>query len=156
MVVMVPAAGPDSFEMSSYYHVACFAVPRKYKHLGVEEFVTEHVTDTSDDQSILTDIEAFAKSMEQAAGTASKTKKGDQDGGGDTLMDRIARVAKEELTKDDGPKKKKVKKDEDEEFRQMVELYKQHHKKKIDDLKDYLRYEYTHLVDHFLFLQSSK
>lgn len=139
MVVMVPAAGPDSFNMSSYYHVACFAVPRKYKHLGAQEFVTEHVTDTSEDQSILNDIEAFAKSMEQATGGGAKTKKGEQEGG-DTLMDRVAQVAKEELSKDDGPKKKKAKKDEDEEFRQMVELYKEHHKKKIDDLKDYLRW----------------
>ena len=151
-MVRVPAAGPDSFDMSSYYHAPCFTVPRKYKHLGIEEFVTEHVTDTSDDQSILTDIEAFAKSMEQAAATTSKTKQGDQDGGGDTLMDRIARVVKEELTKDSGPKTKKVKKDEDAEFREMVELYKQHHKKKIDDLKDYLRYdEFTFALVFFLF-----
>jgi hypothetical protein len=152
MVVMVPASGPDSFEMSSYYHVPCFAVPRKYKHLGVQDFVTDHVTDTSEDQSILKDMDAFVKSMESSSGGAKATK-GDANDGGDSFMDRIAQVAKEELTKDNGPKKKKVKKDEDEEFRQMVELYKEHHKKKIDDLKDYLRYEHFYSCSVIVFCQ---
>lgn len=128
--------------MSSYYHVPWFTVPRKYKDLGVEDFVTDHVTDTSEDQSILSDMPAFVKSMEQASSGGAKLKRDDQDRN-DTFMDSIAPVAKEGMTKDDGPKKKKVKKDDDEEFRQMAELYKEHHKKKIDDLKDYLRFSHA-------------
>ncbi len=136
MAVMVPASSADGFDMSSYYHVECFSLPRKLKHLGAEEFLKEHVTDTSDDQSILKDLEKMAEAIEQASG-GKKTKKEEQ--GNDTLMDRITRVAKNELAKDEEPATKKVKKEVDEEFRQMVELYKEHHKKKIDDLKDYLR-----------------
>lgn len=140
MAVIVPASGPDSFEMSSYYHVECFALPRKLKHLGAEEFLKEYVTDTSEDQSILTDLGKIAQAIEQASGGKKVKKEEEQEN--ETFMDRVARVAKQELKANDDdeqPAKKKAKKEIDDEFRQMVDLYKEHYKKKIDDLKDYLR-----------------
>lgn len=143
--------------MSSYYHVGCFVLPRKLKHLGTEDFVREKVTDLSEDQSILpAQFDTIVSQIEESAGAAGSAKKKVKREGGDgddeeekeNLMTRVAAEAKVELDEEEGkqPAKKKAKKEttkiskaEEEEFRDMVELYKEHYKTKVDILKDFLR-----------------
>jgi ribosomal protein L12E/L44/L45/RPP1/RPP2 len=131
-----------SYAMSSYYHVGCFVLPRRLKHLGAQEFVQEHVTDISEDTSILPDrMNEIVAQIEQVA----PKKKVEEE---ETFMTRIAAAAKEQLEAEEGkpPASKKAKKEtkktkkaEEEEFREMVELYQDHHKTKGDTLKDFLR-----------------
>jgi hypothetical protein len=124
--------------MTSSYHTACFALPRRLKSDGAEAFVTTYVQDTSEDQSILPDQqEKIIKDIETATNSIGKKTKKDE-GEEESFMTRVEATAKAEL---DGkePNTKKVKTEQDEEFRKFVEFYKVHHKQKMEDLKDFLR-----------------
>lgn len=153
MVVTVPG---DEYDMSSNYHVGCFVLPRKVaKLMDAEEFVREHVTDTSEDKTILPDqFDKIVTQMEEANSAKSKKNKkvkgeGGDDGEEETFMTRIAAAATAELEAEEGkpPEKKKAKKGttitskaEEEEFCKFVEIYKEHHNSKADILKDFLRW----------------
>lgn len=122
--------------------------------MDAEEFVREHVTDTSEDKTILPDqFDKIVTQMEEANSAKSKKNKKVKGEGGDggeeeTFMTRIAAAATTELEAEEGkpPEKKKAKKGttvtskaEEEEFCKFVEIYKEHHNSKADILKDFLR-----------------
>ena len=135
------------FDMSSWYHPECFVLPKKYREMGVADFVTDLITDTSDDNSILpAQSEKIIAALEEAQTKKRKAtpKKNSGEAQPETLIGRVAKVAKEELAlegKGNPPPKKKAKKgDADEkEFAEMVDLYKDYYKLKVDELKDFLR-----------------
>jgi len=125
--------------MTSNYHTACFALPRRLKSDGAEAFVTSYIQDTSDDQSILpAHQDKIIQDIEMATNNTGKKKIKDETID-DSFMARVESTAKAELD-DKEPPAKRVKTVQDDEFRKFVELYKIHHKQKIDDLKDFLRY----------------
>jgi len=156
MAITFPA-DPDkegSFDLSSYHHVECFKLPRKFKgQMSPAEFVDEMVT--SEDPAILPKKrEEIIDKIEEANAHGSPKKRvkkehGDEeeDEEDNNLMQRVKKVAEAELKGDvKPPAKKKVKQEKgaagetEEEFRQMVKLYKKYHKEKQDELKDILRY----------------
>lgn len=146
--VQVHAPGQGDFTMTSNYHTSCFALPRRLKSDGAEAFVTTYLRDTSDDQSILpAQQEKIIEDIETSTNSSGKVKK-KEDIDQDSFMTRVEVTAKAEL---DGkePAAKKAKTQEDSEFRKFVDLYKTHHKQKIEDLKDFLRYVIGKLdIDH--------
>ena len=137
--LQVHAPGQGDFTMTSNYHTSCFALPRRLKSDGAEAFVTSYIQDTSDDQSILpAHQDKIIQDIEMATSHTGKKKHKDETIE-DSFMARVESTAKSELDAKE-PAAKKVKKEQDDEFRKFVELYKVHHKQKIDDLKDFLRY----------------
>lgn len=143
--VHVPAKDDGGYDMTSWHHVDCFKLPKKFaagaSAMSVEEFFQDMVTDNSDDNEILPArmdelvAKVTAASAAKTPKKAAKKKDADDD---NTLVGRLKQAYIAEQSGDEKPAKK-LKRDDDGEFDQLLELYKEHHKKKVDNLKDYLR-----------------
>eukprot|EP00934_Nitzschia_sp_Nitz4_P003434 Nitzschia sp. Nitz4//scaffold29_size155292//65550//67145//NITZ4_002656-RA/size155292-processed-gene-0.45-mRNA-1//-1//CDS//3329546442//3424//frame0 len=138
--VNVPADESGAgYALSSNFHVGCFKLPRKFAKVDPADFCQEKLVDGSDDQSILpAKLEKIIALVQEAnaAGPVKRKKGSSGDDTPKTFMDRV----KAQALSEDEPPKKKSKANNDDEFEQFVELYKEHHKKKADNLKDYLRW----------------
>ena len=131
-------SGPG-FDVTSYYHPECFKFPRKLGKISASKFVQDLLEDKSDDQSILPDQQDDLIEKLEAAQVAKKKKATKEDGGDETIMDRIKKAATQE-DQEGEPAKKKAKTEADASFDQMVNLYKDYKSLKADSLKDFLRY----------------
>lgn len=155
MVVTIPAeSSHNGFEMKSYYEPGCFKIPKKFSSgatkLSAEDFVRDHVLDRSEDQSIFPDkLEEITELVKEASAPNKKKRKSPvktktESSEPDTIMSKVKVAALSEIKGASTRPTKKMKQDPaesdaDATFREMVELYKEHYKKKLDELKDYLR-----------------
>lgn len=144
--------------MTSYHHVGCFKLPRKYSQgagkITPLEFLQEYVTDTTADNSILpAKLEELAEKMEDASSNKTKAKAAaadeDETGGEMTLIARVKAAYKRQEGEKEPPKKKKK---NDAELEPLVESYANHCKSKVEDLKEMLRYVmkefYVYIMDY--------
>ena len=143
--------------MSTNYHPGCFKIPRKFAKLSPAEFVDEHVTDATDDNSLLPDRKDEIVGQIEAAMASTSAKKKKETPGVDEDKGLMARLkARYETWKENGsderPKKKSKKsggkKEEgdadDEEIVRMLPVYDDLKDKKLPELKDILRYVLLH------------
>ena len=137
------------YAISSNYHPGCFKIPRKFStgpnKMSVEEFVDEYLNDASDGCVILPDRrDEIVQQIESAmASTPAKKKKTSKDGDeGAGLISKLKKKyeAWKESGADEPPKKKAKKSAADDEVSEMFLAYEDHKGKKLDDLKEILRY----------------
>jgi hypothetical protein len=149
LCVVVPKSNEDGFDMSSYHHVGCFQLPRKYStgagKITAMEFLQEYVTDASAEGSILPDkMLELAGKMESALANKTKAKAaaaGEAESGGEmTLVARVKAAYLRQQGEAESPKKKMKKDDDDAALAPLVEIYAKHHKSTVDGLKEILRY----------------
>ena len=145
MCITVPPKDPTGFEMTSYHHVGCFRLPRKYAtgatKISPAEFLEDYVTDTTDDNSILPKkldelAELIANSSAVESSTSTKKRSAPEKG---SLIERLSAALEEDQ---ENRPKKKVKKDkggQDDDWNKMVEIYGRYHKNKLNDIKEVLR-----------------
>jgi hypothetical protein len=138
--------------MSYSHHVDCFKLPRGLSSVSIEEFVEDYLTDGGDErtgQSLFPDQKDEAiRLLHQAAEKKKKgvTKKKSIDEDKETILFRLKVAVKAEEDDAKEPPKKKMKKemtaknDDSDEFQAMVPVYKKYHKKKLEELKDILRW----------------
>jgi hypothetical protein len=145
MRMCVSSEGSGDYNIVKYHHVGCFKLPRKLKHMSVEEFLIDEVTDNSDDISILEDEgkrTEVIRLIEAAAANITKKKKAGKADADSTIMGMIKKAASDAA---DGPKKKKQKTEDggsDTDFDSLVKEYNaiMATKPNVDTLKDFLRY----------------
>jgi hypothetical protein len=155
MCVVVPKAeGSSGYDLSSYHHVGCFRLPRKFQtgstKLTPEEFVSDHVE--APDEILPSKLAEIVQLIGNAnnSGEAAKKKKMKSDEYAEedtTIMGQLKEAYQKQQQKGGGggePKSKKVKRDET--FEKMLDLYTLHCKTKADSLKDFLRYVRGYLV----------
>ena len=132
--------------MSSWYHPACFNLPRKYatgaSKISPAEFVRDILQDTSSDGSILPAradelAQAIAAKGGSAVGSGAK-----EDGEGDPSHAAIAKIKKEyeqtvASSKGDGEKPSKKAKSNSTT---LLEAYGEYHKQTAEKLKTVLRW----------------
>jgi hypothetical protein len=149
----VTVPGPD-FDATSYFHVECFRLPRKFTtgstKISMQEFVRDYLTDTTDTQCILPQkSKEIVQQLEEAAtsgggaagGSAKKRVKSEED---DTAEEAhkslMGRLKAEWEGASSASKKAKKSSGDDQELREMLEVYEEHYKSKADSLKEILRY----------------
>ena len=161
MCVVVPANENHEYDLTSYHHVGCFRMPRRFStgasKMAPEDFVREYLTDVTENQEILPSRADEIADLIANSGVNQKGGKVKQEGKGaepSSILARIKSAAEEEEAAE--PKKKKIKKEQEDTFDKMVKAYKQHCKTKTDVLKDYLRYVrddcVVRLCGHFVLL----
>ena len=152
IVAVAPAKGDDSYEMKYNYHPECFNLPRKYStgagKMSAAEFVAEILQDES--REILPDLtEKLAKDIAgKHRGAAGAAGGGAADADGKKISP-IAAVKEAHAARVQGePVAKKAKKEEGGGGvdPRLVDSYDAHHKEKIDELKDVLRWNRQHLT----------
>ena len=123
--------------------------------MSVEEFVDEYLNDTTDGGVILPDRkDEIVQQIESAmATTPAKKKKTSKDGDGEEgagLMSKLKTKyeAWKESGADEPPKKKAKKSAADDEVSEMFLAYEDHKGKKLDDLKEILRYVCSSLLQY--------
>ena len=170
LCVVVPKSDEDGFDMASYHHVGCFQLPRKYStgagKITPMEFLQEHVTDTSADNSILPDqMLELADQMENATSNKAKAKAAaaaaQEESGEMTLIARVKAAHKRQQEASETKKKtKKTKrdpdKDKDAELEPLVTSYATHCKSTTEKLKELLRYviKRTRVLDFLVIFDS--
>lgn len=129
--------------MSSSHKISCFKIPRKLTSQGidVEEFF-DTILEDDGELKLERRNEILAGLREAATKTKQKKPKVSEDGGADTIMDRLKAAVEKSDDGDDEPAKKKQKgSSREEEFRSMLRVYKQYHKgTTASELKDILRW----------------
>jgi hypothetical protein len=153
MCVVVPKPeGSSGYDLSSYHHVGCFRLPRKFQtgstKLTPEEFVSDYVE--APDDILPGKLDEIVQLLigNTSGDSAKKKKKADDDNTNaeedTTIMGQLKAAYQEQQKKGGEPKSKKVKRDET--FEKMLDLYTLHCKTKADSLKDFLRYVRGYLV----------
>ena len=159
MCITVPPKDDDGFEMTSYQHVGCFRLPRKFTtgatQLTPEDFLEDFVSDGTDDGSILPkrlqELADLISNATVAKASGSSKKKRSSASSEDSLISRLSTAYLKQSEDDDeadSRPKKKVKKEKGSKekgpknsdgWEEMVKIYGRYHKSKSDDLKEILR-----------------
>jgi rubrerythrin len=147
-----PQRENQDYAMSYSHHVDCFKLPRGLAGVSIEEFVDDYLTDGGDEKTgpllpekkdeVITLLEEAAAKKK---GGKRKSTGGDEEGK-ENILSRVQAAVKgqEDGAETEEPAKKKVKKekkkDGEDEVQAMIPIYKKYHKKKVDELKDILRW----------------
>ena len=130
--------GNGDFLMDMHYHPACFPIPKKYAQ-NMENFLTDVVFDKDNILPDKLDEILAARASKKAEAKAVKTK--------NALLAKLDEALKNQEKENGGddvkgeePSKKKLKTEQNgENFEELVQVYKAHHTKKNDELKEILR-----------------
>ena len=143
------APGPGDFDIVKWYHVDCFPFPRKLKSEGetCQTFV-ETILEDNTEESILNDDEEKAAviALLEKKGCRKKVDGGDSPPNSKGASDVIAKIKRDAdliaQEEEDGPKSKKVKTETEisETDRAKAEIFAVLSSKKVDELKDVLRW----------------
>jgi len=169
IVSIAPPKDEGGYEIKSYTHPVCFTIPRKYatgaNKISVEEFVTDHLQDFSDDGASL--LPARAAEVIAAISTKADTKKKDSSAGGGgngplALVQQAYQARQEQQTSgvvasSPPPPAKKTKgadgaaaaataKEPNGALSAAVDAYEQYHKLKNDQLKELLKWNRQHVT----------
>lgn len=131
----VPAKDGGDYGMTSWTHIACFNLPRKFKEEGVEEFVNTSLIDNTGDG----ELERIKDQV--IADITSKKPKGAaaKDEADLSPVEKIQAHLKRSRDGEEGaPAAKKMKLSPKEEA--MLDVYVQYEKMKADELKDILEW----------------
>lgn len=121
------APGPGDYTMTSWFHPACFTLPRNLSGMSAEDFVDDLLQDTSDGCVILPERKDEVVAMIDA----KPAKKRKSEDGGDPFITKLKREydsMSAAAADDDAPKKKKAKRDDKNNHSRAVELYGEYHK----------------------------
>ena len=144
------APGPGDYDIVKWYHVECFPFPRKLKSEGetCQTFV-ETIMEDNTDEGILNDEEKAAEIIALLEQKGCRKKVDAETGesppqGASDVIAKIKRTAELIAQEDDedGPKSKKVKTETEisETDRTKAEIFAVLSSKKVDELKDVLRW----------------
>lgn len=141
------APGPGEYDITKWYHVECFPFPRKLKSEGeTPRSFVESILEDNTDEGVLGDEEKAAEIIALLEQKGCRKKTDAETGetlpqGASDVIAKIKRTAEQIAEEDeDGPKSKKVKTEISELDRAKAEILSMFSSKKVDELKDILRW----------------
>ena len=148
MRIKTTSEGREGFDISSYYHVGCFSLPRKYNSgankMSVEDFVKDVLEDESG-EILLTKMEEVIAKIESTGSSPQKKSKHDDGDAEPSPLDNIKALYEKQQQDDESgkePSKKKAKSD----MSAMVEAYGKYKGYNVAQLKDILGYNLQNKV----------